>query len=89
MGAALQRGALSLAFPGAATYERFALLSGETFQQVSRRACVPFDLLAVIREALGMAQPAPNVRMRDDEIAIEPFLELQVSEGSVRSPSSA
>ena len=35
--AAIQRGALSLAFMDAASYERFATLAPETFRQVSDR----------------------------------------------------
>jgi adenylate cyclase len=79
--AAIQRGALSLDFLDAAAYERFASLSGETFQQVSDRTGVPLELLTLIREAIGMAQPKPDDRLREDEMAIVPFVELQISEG--------
>ena len=56
-------------------------MAGETFQQVSDRTGVPLDLLMVIREAIGMAQPSPDDRLREDEMAIVPFLEFQVAEG--------
>ena len=79
--AAIQRGALSLDFLDAAAYERFATLSGETFQQVSDRTGIPLELLTLIREAIGMAQPSPDDRLREDEMAIVPFIELQISEG--------
>lgn len=79
--AALARGALSLDFLDAAAYERFAALAPETFQQVSDRTGVPLELLTVIREAIGMAEPSPDDRMRDDEMEIVPFLEFQVSRG--------
>lgn len=79
--AAIQRGALSLDFMDAASYERFAALSPETFQQVSDRTGIPLGLLMVIREAIGMAQPAPDDRLREDEMQIVPFIELQVAEG--------
>jgi adenylate cyclase len=79
--AAAQRGALSLDFLDAEAYERFAALSNETFSQVSARTGIPLELLTVIREAIGMAEPAPDDRLREDEMAIVPFLELQVSEG--------
>ncbi|TMK96795.1 MAG: adenylate/guanylate cyclase domain-containing protein [Actinobacteria bacterium] len=79
--AAIQRGALSLAFMDAASYERFATLAPETYQQVSDRTGIPLELLTVIREAIGMAQPSPDDRLREDEMAIVPFIELQVSEG--------
>jgi adenylate cyclase len=79
--AAIQRGALSLAFLDAASYERFAAFATETFRQVSDRTGIPLELLMVIREAIGMAQPSPDDRLREDEMAIVPFIELQVSEG--------
>jgi adenylate cyclase len=34
-----------------------------------------------IREAIGMAQPSPDDLLREDEMAIVPFIELQVAEG--------
>ncbi len=79
--AAIQRGALSLAFLDAASYERFAALAAETFRQVSDRTGIPLELLMVIREAIGMAQPSPDDRLREDEMAVVPFIELQVAEG--------
>jgi adenylate cyclase len=79
--AAIQRGALSLAFLDAATYERFAALAAETFRQVSDRTGIPLELLMVIREAIGMAQPSPDDRLREDEMPIVPFIELQVAQG--------
>src|SRR5512132_1406829 len=79
--AAIQHGALSLEFLNAATYERFSALAAETFRQVSDRTGIPLELLMVIREAIGMAQPSPDDRLRGDEMAIVPFIELQVSFG--------
>jgi adenylate cyclase len=78
---ALQGGAVSLDFLDAAAYERFATLAGETFQQVSDRTGVPLELLTVIREAIGSPQPSPDDLLREDEMAVVPFLELQVSAG--------
>jgi adenylate cyclase len=78
---ALRRGALSLDFLDAPSYERFATLAPETFQQVSDRTGIPLELLTVIREAIGMAQPTPDDRLREDEMAIVPFIELQLAEG--------
>jgi adenylate cyclase len=78
---ALRRGDISLGFLDAASYERFAALSSETFRQVSDRTGIPIELLMVVREAIGMAQPSPDDRLREDEMAIVPFIELQVAEG--------
>ena len=68
-------------FLDAASLERFAALASETFQQVCDRTGIPLELLMVIREAIGMAQPSPDDRLREDEMAIVPFIDLQVSEG--------
>jgi adenylate cyclase len=81
LGAAIQRGALNLNFLDSAAYERFAGLCDETFQQVSERTGVPLELLMVIRESIGMAQPSPDDRMREDELGVLPFLELQLAAG--------
>ena len=84
--AGIQSGALSLSFLDAASYERFAALGSETFRQVSDRTGIPLELLMVVREAIGMAQPSPDDRLRDDEMAIVPFIELQLAEG-FRTPA--
>jgi len=81
LAAAIRRGAVSLSFLDAPSYERFAALAPETFQQASTRTGVPLDLLYVIREAIGLPSPAPDDRLREDEAAIVPFVELQVAFG--------
>jgi adenylate cyclase len=81
VGDAIRRGALSLDFADAAGFERFAGFAAETFRQVSERTGIPLELLMVLREAIFMAQPAPDDRMREDEMTIVPYIELQVSEG--------
>jgi len=82
----MQSGALSLSFLDAASYERFAALAAETFQQVADRTGIPLELLMVVRESIGMAQPSPDDRLREDEMAIVPFVELQLAEG-FRAPA--
>ena len=79
--AAIDRGALSLGFLDGASYERFAALSPETFQQVSDRTGIPLELLTVVREAIGMAPPSPGDRLRDDELVVVPFIEGQLESG--------
>jgi adenylate cyclase len=79
--AAIQRGALSLDFLDATSFERVAHLAAESFQQVSDRTKIPLELLTVVREAVGMAQPSPDDRPREDEMAIVRFIELQLAEG--------
>jgi len=79
--AAIERGALSFDFLDTEAYERFAALAPETFSEVSVRTGIPLELLGLVREAIGMAQPSEDDRMREDELAIVPFLQLQVDEG--------
>jgi adenylate cyclase len=86
LGDAIRRGALNLNFLDSEAYERFAGLCDETFQQVSDRTGVPVELLMVIRESIGMAQPSPDDRMREDELEVVPFLELQMASG-FRTPA--
>jgi adenylate cyclase len=78
---AMRSGALTLGFLDAAAYERFATLAGETFRQVSARTGVPLELLTAIREATGSEEPSPDDLLREDEMAVVPFLEMQVKEG--------
>jgi adenylate cyclase len=81
LGDAMRRGALNLNFLDSEAYERFSGLCDETFRQVSDRTGIPIDVLMVIRESIGMAQPSPDDRMREDELGVVPFLELQIASG--------
>jgi len=75
-------GRMNLDFMDSPVYERFASISRETFADVSARTGVPFELLATIRETLGAPSPAPDDRMRDQELQVVPFLELVIHGGS-------
>ena len=79
--AAMRSGAISLAFLDAPAYERLAALSPETFRETSARTGVPLELLTLVRETIGMAQPSPDDRMREDEMAMVPALQTMVSAG--------
>jgi adenylate cyclase len=81
LAAAIRGGALNLDFLDAAAYQRFAALTGETFRQVSERTRIPLELLVVIREAIGLAQPSPDERLREDEMGVVPFIALQLAQG--------
>jgi len=76
-----RRGLLTLDFVDGAEYDRFPRLSHETFGQVSERSGVPFRLLAVIRETGGFGSPAIDDLMREDELRVVPFVEIQVRHG--------
>jgi adenylate cyclase len=81
MAAAVRDGALSFSFLDAAAFDRFAEVSGTTFQQLSERSGIPMDLLMVVREAAGFAQPQPEDRVREDELSVAQAIELQLSRG--------
>jgi len=86
LAAAMGRGELSLAFMDSVAYERFSSLSPLTFQELSDQTGVPVDLLMIVREASGSAQPTPQDRVRESELAVVPFLEIQVAE-AFRAPA--
>jgi adenylate cyclase len=77
----IQRGALSFDFLDANVFERVGHLAAETFREVSDRTGIPLELLTVVRESVGMAPPSPDDRLREDEMAIARFIELQLAEG--------
>lgn len=81
MGAAVQEGALSFSFLDVAAFDRFAGLSDMTFHQLSARTGIPMDLLKVVREAIGFAEPRPEDHVREYELSIVPAIELQLSKG--------
>jgi adenylate cyclase len=81
MAAAVQDGALSFSFMDATAFDRFAELSGTTFQQLSRRTGIPLELLLVVREAVGFAAPRPQDRVREDELAVVSAIQLQLAKG--------
>jgi adenylate cyclase len=78
---AIKGGSLSLDFLDAPSYERFTALTAETLAEASERTGIPFELLSAMREALGFAQPSPDSLLREDELDILPFLEIQVNNG--------
>jgi adenylate cyclase len=81
VGALIQRGALSMDFLETPTYERFSTLSNETFEGMAARTGVPLDLLMIVREATGSAVPQPTDYLREDELEMAAFLEVQVKMG--------
>ena len=72
----IRQGGLNLDFMDDVIYERFAALSNVTFEALSEQTGVPVELLMVIREAIGSAQPAPQDRVREDELVISPFIDV-------------
>jgi len=81
LAAAVRDGTLSFSYLDATAFDRFAGVSGTTFRQLSERTGVPLDLLLVIREAHGFAEPRPEDHVREDELAAVPAIEFQLSSG--------
>jgi adenylate cyclase len=79
--AAIRDGALSFSFLDVPAYDRFAGLSGTTFQQLGAQSGIPLELLMVAREAVGFAEPGPQDTVREDELSIVPLLQLQLAQG--------
>ena len=79
--AAVQSGNLSLGFLDTAAYDRLASLSEVTLQEVSEKTGIPVELLMIIREAVGFAEPQPEDRLRENELQIVPLVEAQICEG--------
>src|SRR5690348_14358728 len=60
---------------------RFADLSDDTFASLAQKTGVPLELLMVVREAIGYAQPSPDDRVREDELRVIPGIQRQLDRG--------
>ena len=78
--AAIRRGDLSLDFMDLSHFGRLSSLTDVTFQELSEKTKTPLELLLVIREAAGFAEPLPTDRVRENELLIVPLIEAQVAE---------
>jgi adenylate cyclase len=81
MAAAVRDGSLSFSFMDVPAFDRFTGVSDTTFQQLSERTGIPLELLKVVREAVGFAEPRPEDHVREDELSVVPAIELQLSKG--------
>jgi adenylate cyclase len=81
LAAAVRDGTLSFAFMDATAFDRFAGLSATTFQQLSASTGIPLELLMVVREAVGFAEPRPEDHVHDNELSVVPLIELELSKG--------
>ena len=72
LAAAVRDGTLSFSYLDATAFDRFAGVSTTTFRELSDRTGVPLDLLLVIREAHGFAEPGPEDHVREDELSVVP-----------------
>ena len=81
IGEGVRRGVVDLGFVDDPAYELFNGLIDETFQQVSERTGIPFEVLAAMREATGSPSPRPEDRLRASELETLPALELEIRFG--------
>jgi class 3 adenylate cyclase len=81
LAAAIRDGALSFSFLDVGAYDRFAGLSSTTFHQLSAQTGIPLELLLVVREAFGFAEPRPEDHVHDNELSVVPLIQLQLAKG--------
>jgi adenylate cyclase len=81
MAAAVGDGTISFSFLDASAFDRFAEISATSFLELSDRTGIPLELLKVVREAVGFAEPRPEDHVREDELAVVPAVELLLSIG--------
>jgi adenylate cyclase len=81
LAAAVRDGVLSFSFLDVGAYDRFAGLSGTTFQQLSAQTGIPLELLGVVREAVGFAAPGPQDTVHHNELSVVPVIQLQLAKG--------
>jgi adenylate cyclase len=79
LAAAVRDGTLSLSFLDVAAYDRFAGVSDTTFQQLSTQTGIPLELLMVVHETFGFAEPRPGDRVHHNELSAVPLLQLQLA----------
>jgi adenylate cyclase len=78
---AVRDGTLSFSYLDATAFDRFAGMSTTTFRELSDRTGLPMEVLAVLRETHGSAEPGLEDRVREDELATVPALELMRATG--------
>ena len=81
IGEGVRRGIVDLGFVDDPAYELFTGLTDETYQQVSDRTGIPFEVLAAMREASGSTPPRPDDRLRALELETLPALQLEIEFG--------
>jgi adenylate cyclase len=81
LAAAVRDGVLSFSFLDVGAYDRFAGLSGTTFQQLSAQTGIPLELLGVVREAVGFAAPGPQDTIHHNELSVVPVIQAQLAKG--------
>jgi adenylate cyclase len=86
LAAAIERGAVSLAFLDAPAFERFSALGGATFQEIADDRGIPVHMLLAVREAAGSPAASPADRIREDELVYADLIKLAIG-GGLREPA--
>jgi adenylate cyclase len=81
LASAVRDGVLSFSFLDVAAYDQFAGLSDTTYQQLCAQTGIPLELLMVVREAFGFAEPRPEDHVHHNELSVVPLIQLQLSKG--------
>jgi adenylate cyclase len=81
LAAAVRNGTLSFSYLDASAFDRFGDVTATTFQELSERTGIPMELLRAVREAVGFAEPQAEDHVRENELAVVPAIELQLSQG--------
>ena len=81
IGEATRRGTIDLGFVDDPAYGLFAGSTDVTFRALSERTGVPIELLLLIRESMGSAQPGPEDHVRPVELQVVPAIELLLANG--------
>jgi adenylate cyclase len=81
LAAAVRDGVLSFSYLDASAFDPFAGLSRTTFRQLSERTGIPLELLTVVREAFGFAEPRPEDHVREGELSVVPVIQLELASG--------
>lgn len=81
LASAVRAGTLSFSYLDVSAFDWFAGLTSTTFQELSDRSGIPLQLLALVREAFGYAEPRPEDYVREDELAVIESLRIQMSHG--------
>jgi DNA-binding transcriptional MerR regulator len=79
--AAVRTGSLSFSYLDASAFDQFSGVSSTTFRELSERTSVPLELVKVVREAVGFAEPEPEDLVRDDELSVVSVIEVLLSSG--------
>jgi adenylate cyclase len=78
---AIRAGRLSFAFLETPPFRRWAVRSARTYRQVSQETGIELDTLGAVLESMGFARMGPDEPIREDELAVVPFLRLALSSG--------